>query len=121
MLLPETDVHQGRVVAQKVRKRIENARFNYEGTTIQITLSAGLSQSAMFDAEPIAVVERADAALYHSKYAGRGQVTTVRITATGANRLGGRRPIDLAQLQDWQRQGLVALDAITAEPGPVSG
>ena len=74
MLLPETDVHQGRVVAQKARKRIENARFNYEGTTIQITLSAGVSQSAMFDAEPIDVVERADAALYRSKESGRNRV-----------------------------------------------
>jgi diguanylate cyclase len=74
MLLPETDVHQGRVVAQKARKRIENARFNYEGTTMQITLSAGVAQSAMFDTEALDVIERADAALYRAKEGGRNRV-----------------------------------------------
>ena len=96
----------------------------WQSVNIPIAFSGGLVRTPLapgWNATLADALRWADAALYHSKYAGRGQVTTVRITATGANRLGGRRPIDLAQLQDWQRQGLVALDAITARPGPVGG
>ena len=56
----------------------------------------------------------ADAALYHSKASGRAQVTVVELTPAGTSALAGRRPIDLAQLQDWQRQGDVVLETLRA-------
>ena len=96
----------------------------WQSVNIPIAFSGGLVRTPLAPGGNATLADAlrwADAALYHSKYAGRGQVTSVRITATGANRLGGRRPIDLAQLQDWQRQGLMALDAITARPGPIGG
>ena len=54
-------------------------------------------------------VRWADAALYHAKQAGRRQVSLVAPTSSGAEALRGRRPIDLSQLLDWNREHLVAL------------
>lgn len=54
-------------------------------------------------------VRWADAALYHAKQSGRRQVILVTPTPSGAEALRGRRPIDLAQLQDWAREAQVTL------------
>lgn len=84
-----------------------------------LALAVSVSGGAVFqpfapgwDAPLGDAVRWADAALYQAKEAGRRRVTLVEPTASGADALGGRRPIDLAQLQDWTREGQVTLRSL---------
>lgn len=76
LLLPETELPQARMVAEKLRKKLEGSRFNYEGTSVHVTLSAGVAQVQTTDKEVAEAVARADAALYRAKESGRNRVET---------------------------------------------
>ena len=54
-----------------------------------------------------------DAALYVAKNGGRGRIEQVTLSEQGVDVLKGRRPIDMAQLLDWQRHGYVVIDTIS--------
>ena len=71
-----SDVTQGHVVAERMRKAVEVHKFIFEGTHIPLTISigvAGLPDAAVKDAAEL--VSFADQALYKSKHAGRNRVT----------------------------------------------
>ncbi len=88
---------------------------HFDGMQLPVTLSGGLSRhppGTARDVPPADAIRWADAALYAAKLAGRNCVIHAQLTESGATELHGHRPIDVAQLQDWQRQGLVALETI---------
>jgi two-component system cell cycle response regulator len=71
-----SDLMQGQVVAERMRKAVEVNKFVFEGTHIPITISvgvAGLPDPSVKDAAEL--VSRADQSLYKSKHAGRNRVT----------------------------------------------
>jgi two-component system cell cycle response regulator len=71
-----SDVTQGQIVAERMRKAVELNKFVFEGTQIPITISvgvAGLPGVTVKDAAEL--VSFADQALYKSKHAGRNRVT----------------------------------------------
>jgi two-component system cell cycle response regulator len=71
-----SDLMQGQVVAERMRKAVEVNRFVFEGTHIPITISigvAGLPDAVVKDAAEL--VSFADQALYKSKHAGRNRVS----------------------------------------------
>ena len=71
-----SDLNQGQIVGERLRKAVEGHRFVYEGTHIPVTISvgvAGLPDPAVKDASELVGV--ADQALYKSKHAGRNRVT----------------------------------------------
>ena len=71
-----SDLMQGQIVGERLRKAVESYRFVYEGTPIPVTISvgvAGLPNAAVKDVTEL--VEVADQALYKSKNAGRNRVT----------------------------------------------
>jgi diguanylate cyclase (GGDEF)-like protein len=71
-----SDVMQGQIVAERMRKAVENHKFVFEGTHIPLTISvgvAGLPDPAVKDA--VELVSLADQALYKSKNGGRNRVT----------------------------------------------
>jgi len=69
VLLPGTDQHDAAVVAERLRKRIEDAR-HFE---VAMTISVGVAQHAR--GEPIdRVIRRADTALLDAKGSGRNRV-----------------------------------------------
>lgn len=74
LLLPETPLKQAVPAAEKIRKKIEGARFNYEGASVKVTLSAGVAQAVSGDKEAAAILARADASLYRAKENGRNRV-----------------------------------------------
>lgn len=85
------------------------------GGTLTVTLSGGLARQPQGDAseQPLGDALRwADAALYAAKLAGRNRVVHASRSARGETALDGHRPIDVAQLHDWERQGHVALETI---------
>jgi two-component system cell cycle response regulator len=71
-----SDVMQGQIVAERMRKAVAQNKFVFEGTHIPLTISvgvAGLPDPAVKDAAEL--VSLADQALYKSKHGGRNQVT----------------------------------------------
>ncbi|MEO5333978.1 MAG: diguanylate cyclase [Magnetococcus sp. YQC-5] len=71
ILLPETDAQGGVILAEKLRKRVEEFSFPVVGHK---TASFGLAE--LLDADTVTtLMERADASLYQSKHQGRNRVT----------------------------------------------
>ncbi len=72
MLLPNTDAKAAFTLADKLRKIVRKAGFNFAGNAISITISCGIAQFAE-DETHDNVFKRADEALYKAKNAGRNQ------------------------------------------------
>ncbi len=72
-VLPETDVEGAAVVAEFLRSAVETTNFRYEGTSIRLTATFGITQYTRGETLD-ATVMRADTALYRGKGAGRNQV-----------------------------------------------
>jgi diguanylate cyclase len=85
LLLPATPAADALVLLEKLRAHIEHCPFRHRDTPVRVTISAGVAQVAASDTLD-SVFERADAALYRAKGAGRNQVVSeFDNTATLAN------------------------------------
>ena len=76
ILLPGAGAADAEVVAERIRRRVQEMPMLISGTRIGLTVSLGV---AAVDGEVTLaddLIERADAALYRSKSGGRNQVTT---------------------------------------------
>lgn len=74
LILPETDLKQAVMAAEKARRKIEETRFNFEGKTVPVCISGGVAQVDAQDSAAAAVVNRADQALYRAKQNGRNRI-----------------------------------------------
>ena len=74
VLLPETDQQSARLVAERIRQKIENMVIAFEEQSIKITVSIGVATIAIVDKSLDQVFQRADAALYQAKNSGRNRV-----------------------------------------------
>jgi len=72
-LMPETSVKEAKLVAEKLRRKVEESPFNFKKEPVQITISFGISQFAKGESLE-EVFQRADDALYRAKDKGRNQV-----------------------------------------------
>lgn len=72
---PETNLEQASIVAERIRARIEDHHFEFEGTSTPVTISIGV---AVFPGEGIdsldKLISKADEALYRAKEDGRNCV-----------------------------------------------
>ena len=76
--LPNTDVDNAMLVAERLRQGIDSDGFDYRGKSIHITASLGVA-AVISKKEGIEnVLDRADKALYLAKHAGRNCVKAVR-------------------------------------------
>ncbi len=75
-LLPETTLAAAADTAERLRARIEKTPVDWHGETIGFTASFGVAAAPDCVADPAALLERADAALYAAKAAGRNRVVT---------------------------------------------
>jgi diguanylate cyclase (GGDEF)-like protein len=75
ILLPETDAEQALFVAERIRKRVEEAHFRVSTSVmpIQTTLSFGIAIFPSHGMEPDELIHAADLAVYRAKLAGRNQ------------------------------------------------
>lgn len=71
-LLPTTNSSQGMVLAEKLRKKIENFTFKYKNNPFNITVSMGVHQFTVFDDIDDAI-NCADKNLYKAKSQGRNR------------------------------------------------
>ncbi|MBW2529621.1 MAG: diguanylate cyclase [Deltaproteobacteria bacterium] len=76
MLLLDTDLRGGQVVADKIRQAVEAAPFPFrdEQPGGRLTISLGVAAFPTHAREPDELIEAADAALYEAKAAGRNRV-----------------------------------------------
>jgi len=70
--LKEASVH----VAERLRKRVEELKIEWEGKLIRLTISAGVATLRAGEDIPDPMVHRADAALYKAKEQGRNRVVS---------------------------------------------
>lgn len=74
-ILPMTQVDHARIVAERIRKEIENHRVIHNDEALSVTISLGLATLDAGVADKDAFIRRADDALYRSKQAGRNCCT----------------------------------------------
>lgn len=71
LILTDVGLDGARVFAERVRRAIEEMRFDDVGS---VTISAGVSELEIGEEEPDPAIARADLALYQAKSAGRNRV-----------------------------------------------
>ncbi|MDX8130339.1 GGDEF domain-containing protein [Methylomonas sp. LW13] len=76
MILPGADAKSALVIAEKLRKTLENSSFNANGNKVSITLSCGMSQFIDGDTNE-SIFNRADSGLYRAKQTGRNRCVVV--------------------------------------------
>jgi two-component system cell cycle response regulator len=76
IVMPDTSLAVAGRVAERVRAAVQVEQFTIDanGRSIQVTISIGLAERGI-DANPDALLRRADKALYDSKSSGRNRVT----------------------------------------------
>ena len=80
-MLPETNVHEGFILAEKIRNKVINSDFHHNNRKITCTISLGVSEVAQ-DQSIDDAINLADHFLYQAKEQGRNQ------TLPKANNLG---------------------------------
>ncbi len=70
-----SDESKAREISERVRLAIENHKFVFDGTTIPVTISLGVSLLKAGDAVWEDIFHRGDQALYESKNKGRNRIT----------------------------------------------
>jgi len=111
VLLPSADQHDAARVAERLRKRIEEARQ----LEVTLTISVGVAQHAR--GEPIErVIRRADAALLDAKGSGRNRVVIAEPTAHEAAPNKEAETIGMAE-RVREHANLEAANDALAQPG----
>jgi len=84
IVMPETDGEGARIIAERVRVRLEESIFPTEAGPLRVTLSLGIATFPDDGSEKARLVEVADACLYHAKRTGRNRIA--RSTDLSGNR-----------------------------------
>jgi len=74
VLLPETSVNAATIVAERIRRKVEEGVFKAYDEKIKITLSIGLSEYPASASNSASLIDKADEALYRAKNAGKNVV-----------------------------------------------
>ena len=74
IILPETKLEGALALAENIRVRVAEARFNFQGQLIPISISIGIAVLADGDRNASDLIQRADALLYQAKRGGRNRV-----------------------------------------------
>ncbi|HEV8694602.1 MAG TPA: GGDEF domain-containing protein, partial [Lysobacter sp.] len=76
VLLPDTSLQGAQQVAERLRASVERIDLSDIASDLHVTISLGLSMLRPQDAGLHDVIDRADAALYRAKEAGRNRAET---------------------------------------------
>ena len=75
IILTETDIDEALIIAERLRKKVEEEIYHNEITDIKITISIGLAQyNSKVDKSSIDLIKRSDSALYLAKKRGRNMI-----------------------------------------------
>lgn len=76
ILLPETDLEGGQVLAERLRRALASTTIPANGEALAVTVSIGVTTAAPEDAGIGAMLARADRALYRAKAGGRNRIVS---------------------------------------------
>ncbi|HVF25380.1 MAG TPA: GGDEF domain-containing protein [Anaerolineales bacterium] len=74
LLLPETNLEQARIVAERIQKTWEKSPVNMDGVPIRSTVSIGVAEAGEEDKSFEGLMRRADLMMYKAKERGKNQV-----------------------------------------------
>ncbi len=74
LLLPQTTIKEAFLVAERIRKAIEGAEYNFRDTSMRVNVSIGVTSLHLRNVTMEELVDEADRALYTAKNKGRNQV-----------------------------------------------
>jgi diguanylate cyclase (GGDEF)-like protein len=74
VLAPDTSLEQALVLAERIRATVESTPLLVDGHLLQLTVSIGAAATEPGESDVAALLQRADAALYAAKHAGRNRV-----------------------------------------------
>jgi len=74
VLAPDASLEQALVLAERIRGTVESTPLLVDGHLLQLTVSIGVAATESCEVDVAAVLQRADAALYAAKHAGRNRV-----------------------------------------------
>ncbi len=74
LIFPQTNIAGGSEVAERLRERVAGEPLVSNDVRVHLTVSVGVAEMGPSDAEPKALIARADAALYAAKRAGRNRI-----------------------------------------------
>ncbi len=74
VILPETEKINALVIAERIRKKVEEQVLEFEGTTFGVTLSGGIASYPADGKEVQELIHAADVALYQAKESGRNKI-----------------------------------------------
>lgn len=78
IILPDTDLRAARIVAERIRSRIEKTKIDYDDKTMSVQVSVGLTQfHPHTDKENKSIIQRVDQAMYKAKDNGRNRVEII--------------------------------------------
>jgi two-component system, cell cycle response regulator len=79
VIMPETEMEQAIIFAEKIREMVENTIIETEELTVRVTVSIGVSSVPHPTIDtPMKLIEDADESLYRAKEHGRNQVQAER-------------------------------------------
>ena len=74
IITPEVGLEGATELANKIRRLIGDTRFEFEGTAVEVTVSAGVAEWQPHYEDPSELFKAADAKMYDAKRRGRNQV-----------------------------------------------
>ena len=75
--MPDTADTQAEVLAERLRRAVQQLEINHDGQNFVFTVSLGIAQAAPDDTDYMHWLQRADQALYQSKIQGRDRTTLI--------------------------------------------
>jgi diguanylate cyclase (GGDEF)-like protein len=85
LILPETDLDGGFTIAEAIRRGVEALAVPLDdGTTLRLTISAGVCALDRFTVDPAALIQASDTALYEAKRAGKNRTMRGKPTAVAS-------------------------------------
>jgi diguanylate cyclase (GGDEF)-like protein len=74
IVLPETNLEGARSLAEGLREKVAQSRFVFQGESIRVTISIGVSTLGEHDKTSLDLIRNADVKLYEAKRGGRNRV-----------------------------------------------
>lgn len=81
VVLPGTAIAEARLLADRLRERVEALPLRWQERAIHVTISVGIAQWQGDKDDLASLMSRADAALYRAKQAGRNRVMSSELSA----------------------------------------
>jgi len=75
IISPETNKANSLILAERIRRSVEQIQLNYEGNTIQLTISGGLASYPVDATDGLTLIKFADNALYRAKASGKNNIS----------------------------------------------